>query len=143
MHHQCLVLGETRQWPFSKDGVESTARVNGALRSNNGELLCRAAVDGLGLIRASELEVLCELRSGKLVQVLTDYEVATNAALWALYPSAKHLLPRMRALLDFLADWFRDGANGGRASAVGTLAVVAAEGAANGAPRATVQLRAS
>jgi DNA-binding transcriptional LysR family regulator len=144
VHHQCLVLGETRQWSFGKDGVESTVRVNGALRSNNGELLCRAAVDGLGLIRASELEVLCELRSGKLVQVLADYEVATNAALWALYPSAKHLLPRMRALLDFLADWFRDAKNGTGIPAVATLAVVA-EGAANGAgaARAKVQLRAS
>src|SRR6186713_880167 len=67
-----LVLDETRQWSFDKDGVASAVRVNGALRSNNGELLCRAAVDGLGLIRASELEVLCELRSGKLVQVLAD-----------------------------------------------------------------------
>ena len=138
VHHQCLVLGETRQWSFSKDGVESTARVNGALRSNNGELLCRAAVDGLGLIRASELEVLCELRSGKRVQVLTDYEVATNAALWALYPSAKHLLPRMRALLDFLAEWFRDAKSGTTIPAVSTLAVVAES--ANVVPRAKVQL---
>ncbi len=140
--HQCLVLGETRQWSFDKDGVASAVRVNGALRSNNGELLCRAAVDGLGLIRASELEVLCELRSGKLVQVLADYEVATNAALWALYPSAKHLLPRMRALLDFLADWFRDAKNGTGIPGVTNLAVVAAESTATAAPRATVQLRA-
>jgi DNA-binding transcriptional LysR family regulator len=125
MHHQCLVLGETRQWPFDKNGVENTVRVNGALRSNNGELLCRAAVDGLGLIRASELEVLCELRSGKLVQVLSDYEVATNAALWALYPSSKHLLPRMRALLDFLAEWFRDAKSDTGIPAVGNLAAVA------------------
>src|SRR5262249_44716860 len=110
--------------------------VNGALRSNNGELLCRAAVDGLGLIRASELEVLCELRSGKLVQVLADYAVATNAALWALYPSSKHLLPRMRALLDFLADWFRDAKT---IPSVGNLAMVA-EGAANGASRADMRL---
>jgi DNA-binding transcriptional LysR family regulator len=144
LRHQCLVLGETRQWLFGKDGAESAVRVNGALRSNNGELLCRAAVDGLGLIRASELEVLCELRSGKLVQVLSDYEVATNAALWALYPSAKHLLPRMRALLDFLADWFRDAKNGTGIPGVGNIAVVA-EGATNGASaaRAKVQLRAS
>src|SRR4029078_4991212 len=120
--HQCLVLGETRQWSFDKDGIASTVRVNGALRSNNGELLCRAAVDGLGLIRASELEVLCELRSGKLVQVLTDYEVATNAALWALYPSAKHLLPRMRALLHFLAGWFRDAKSGTTITATPTRA---------------------
>jgi DNA-binding transcriptional LysR family regulator len=112
--HQCLVLGETRQWSFDKDGIASTVRVNGALRSNNGELLCRAAV---------------------------DYDVSTNAALWALYPSAKHLLPRMRALLDFLADWFRDAKNNIGNSDLSNLAVVAAESAAS-APRATAQLRA-
>ena len=43
---------------------------------------------------------------------------------WALYPSAKHVLPRMRALLDFLADWFRDAKNGSRMAAVGGFAVV-------------------
>jgi len=121
--HQCLLLGETRQWTFSKSGVETAVRVTGAIRSNNGELLCRAAVDGLGLIRASELEVQCELTSGSLVQILTAYESAGDAALWALYPSAKHLLPRMRALLDFLANWFRDTRGGGIAGVRG-LAVV-------------------
>ena len=30
---------------------------------------------------------------------------------WALYPSAKHVLPRMRVLLDFLANWFREARN--------------------------------
>ena len=80
-----------------------------------------------------------ERRAGKLVQVLGEFEVATNAALWALYPSGKHVLPRMRALLDFLADWFRDAGNGGRGSTVGTLAVPA-EGAANGAARPKVEL---
>ena len=59
-------------------------------------------------MRISELEVLSELRSGRLVQVLADFEVSTNAAVWALYPSAKHVLPRMRVLLDFLANWFRE-----------------------------------
>jgi len=140
--HQCLVLGETRQWSFARDGIETTVRVNGALRSNNGELLCRAAVDGLGLIRVSELEALCELRSGKLVQVLADYEVASNAAVWALYSSAKYLLPRMRALLDFLAEWFRDAKTGTGISGVGNLAMVA-EGATNGIARAKMQLGAS
>ncbi|HJZ29482.1 MAG TPA: LysR substrate-binding domain-containing protein [Hyphomicrobiaceae bacterium] len=106
--HDCLVLGDRVQWPFSKNGMESSVRIQGPIRSNDGELLCQAAQDGLGLIRASELVVLSELRSGKLTQVLADYEVGSNAAVWALYPSAKHLLPRMRALLDFLGIWFRD-----------------------------------
>jgi DNA-binding transcriptional LysR family regulator len=105
--HRCLALGDERQWSFTRNGAQTVQRIIGPLRSNNGELICQAAVGGMGLIRASELEVLAELRAGKLVQVLHDYEVASNAAVWALYPSAKHLLPRMRALLDFLAAWFR------------------------------------
>ena len=107
-NHNCLVLGGGWQWSFTKNGAETSVRVGGSLRSNNGELLCHAALDGLGLIRTSELEVLSELESGKLVQVLPDFEVNTNAAVWALYPSAKHVLPRMRVLLDFLGTWFRE-----------------------------------
>ena len=114
----------------ARSGAESAVRVSGPLRSNNGELLCRAAVEGLGLIRASELEVACEQRAGKLVQVLGDFEVATNAALWALYPSAKHVLPRMRALLDFLADWFRDAGNGAEQQRRSATLAVVADGAA-------------
>src|SRR4029079_5194745 len=115
-NHSCLVLGSRWQWSFTKNGVETSVRVNGPLRSNNGELLCHAALDDLGLLRTSELEVLSELRSGKLVQVLADYEVTTNAAVWALYPSAKHVLPRMRVLLDFLATWFREAREDERAA---------------------------
>jgi DNA-binding transcriptional LysR family regulator len=106
--HSCLVLGSSWQWSFGKNGSETSVRVGGSLRSNNGELLCDAALDGLGLIRISELEVLSDLKSGRLVQVLSDFEVPTNAAVWALYPSSKHVLPRMRVLLDFLATWFRE-----------------------------------
>jgi DNA-binding transcriptional LysR family regulator len=112
---------------LSKNGLETSVRVQGPIRSNDGELLCQAAQDGLGLIRASELVVLSELRSGKLTQVLADYEVGSNAAVWALYPSSKHLLPRMRALLDFLGVWFRDLAAGqnGPALTASDLAAVA------------------
>jgi DNA-binding transcriptional LysR family regulator len=106
--HSCLVLGNRSQWCFSKNGVEKTVRVCGPFKSNDGELLCQAAVEGNGLIQASELEILPELRSGRLVQVLSNYEIANNAAVWALYPTTRHMLPRMRVLLDFLTRWFRD-----------------------------------
>jgi DNA-binding transcriptional LysR family regulator len=106
--HNCLVVGDRSQWVLSRNGTETTVRVGGTLRSNNGELLCQAALDGNGLVRASELEMLTELNAGQLVQVLPDYEVMGNVAVWALYPSSKHMLPRMRMLLDFLTEWFRD-----------------------------------
>lgn len=106
--HDCLVLGDRWQWSFGKNGAETSVRVKGPLRSNNGEVLSHAAIEGLGVIRASELEVLGDIKAGKLVVLLPEFEVSTNAAVWALYPSAKHVLPRMRVLLDFLAAWFRD-----------------------------------
>jgi DNA-binding transcriptional LysR family regulator len=107
-NHNCLILGDRFQWSFSRNGMETGVRVSGPLKSNDGELLRQAALDGDGLIRASEFEILPELNSGHLVQVLADYQIASNVAVWALYPSAKHMLPRMRVLLDFLTDWFRE-----------------------------------
>jgi len=132
--HDCLVLGDRMQWPFSKNGLETSVRIQGPIRSNDGELLCQAAQDGLGLIRASELVVLAELRSGRLTQVLSDYEVGSNAAVWALYPSSKHLLPRMRALLDFLGAWFRDLASDQTSAPL--LATSNRAAAVNGRPQA-------
>jgi DNA-binding transcriptional LysR family regulator len=140
--HDCLLVGDERQWSFTRDGVQSVLRVSGPLRSNNGELICRAAVGGMGLMRASELEVLSELREGKLVQVLHDYEVASNAAVWALYPSAKHVLPRMRALLDFLAVWFRQARDPELAPAMAGNGATRAEAMADGV-RSRARLRVS
>ncbi|RTL59760.1 MAG: LysR family transcriptional regulator [Hyphomicrobiales bacterium] len=125
--HDCLVLGDRWQWSFGKNGAETSVRVKGSLRSNNGEVLSHAALEGLGVIRASELEVLGEIKAGKLVVLLPDFEVSTNAAVWALYPSSKHVLPRMRVLLDFLAAWFRE-AKGEAARADALAASAAANG---------------
>jgi DNA-binding transcriptional LysR family regulator len=111
--HNCLVLGDKWQWSFCRGKEDFSVRVSGRLRSNNGELLRHAVLDGLGLLQTSELLVREDLATGRLVRVLEDYEVASDSAVWAVYPSSKHVLPKLRALLDFLADWFRDiSANG-------------------------------
>jgi len=106
--HNCFVLGDNWQWSFCRGNEDFTVRVNGRLRSNNGEVLRHAALDGHGLFQTSKLRVREELASGQLVRVLEDYELASNSAVWAVYPSAKHVLPKLRVLLDFLAVWFRD-----------------------------------
>lgn len=108
MDHNCFVLGSNWHWPFSRGKEDYSIRVNGKLKSNNGEMLRSAALDGLGLLRTSELRVRGDLASGRLMRVLKDYEIAANSAVWAVYPSSKHVLPKLRVLLDFLADWFRD-----------------------------------
>ena len=106
--HSCLVLGDVSQWTFERNGREIAVRVSGRLKSNNGDLLRHAAMEGHGLIRTSELRVAPFIKSGALCRVLPDYDVAAFSAIWALYPKSKYILPKLRVLLDFLGDWFRD-----------------------------------
>ena len=106
--HNCFILGDARQWRFSRGNDEIAVRASGKLRSNNGELLRHAALDGEGVLQTSELRVRDDIAAGHLVRILKDYELVTNSAVWAVYPSSKHVLPKLRVLLDFLGVWFRE-----------------------------------
>lgn len=106
--HNCLISSDQSDWMLSKDGIESAVRVSGRLRSSSVEVLRSAAIAGRGIFCTTELQVLNELQSGELCPVLADYTAVGDVGLWALYPGGKHVLPRLRVLLDFMADWFRD-----------------------------------
>ncbi len=106
--HDCLALGETWTWPFAVDGKEVGVRISARLRSDSLELLRCAAIDGGGLMRASELHVAADLAAGRLVHVLEEFGSGSGSdGVFALYAGGKHVLPRLRVFLDFLADWFR------------------------------------
>lgn len=107
LQHSCLNVGDASAWTFRRKGEEKTVRVSGRLKSNSNELLRHAACGGHGIVRLSEVHVRDDMRSGNLVRILEDYEMVTNSAVWALYPNTRHVLPRLRVLLDFLADYFR------------------------------------
>lgn len=107
-HHSCLVLGDCSHWTFAHGGRETPVRVGGRIKSNNGDILRHAAVEGHGLMRISEMRASRQMANGTLCRVLPDFELATDSAIWALYPKNKHVLPKLRVFLDFLGDWFRD-----------------------------------
>ncbi|MEI8396329.1 MAG: LysR substrate-binding domain-containing protein [Rhodospirillaceae bacterium] len=46
-----------------------------------------------------------DLQAGTLVGVLTDF-VARDGAVYAVYPHSRHLSPKVRAFVDFLAERF-------------------------------------
>jgi DNA-binding transcriptional LysR family regulator len=106
--HSCLVLGDCSQWTFLSGGREVPVRVGGRIKSNNGDILRHAAIEGHGLTRISEIRANRYIASGSLCRVLPDYEIAAKSAIWALYPQSKHVLPKLRVFLDFLGEWFRD-----------------------------------
>jgi DNA-binding transcriptional LysR family regulator len=61
---------------------------------------------GAGIVRLNEFVVAEELRHGRLVRVLPDYHWGESVEMIALYRQARHRLPRVAAMLDFLAKSF-------------------------------------
>ncbi|MBU2582166.1 MAG: LysR family transcriptional regulator [Alphaproteobacteria bacterium] len=105
--HSCLVHGDLCHWPFWRKSSERSVRVAGRMRSNDVELLRKAACEGIGLIRVSEAYVAEDIQAGRLVPVLTNHDTSGDSAVWAIFPKSKNMLPRMRVFLDFLADWLK------------------------------------
>lgn len=124
--HHCLALNGERQWTFCK-GVDRVAvRVAGRMSSNSAELLHAAALAAHGILMAPLGSVGDDIAAGRLVRVLSDYEVEGNAIIYALYASGRHQPPRLRAFLDFLAEWMRKAASSERPIATGTASATVA-----------------
>ena len=80
-------------------------RVSGNFKANNGDTLLAAAIAGLGLVWMPTFIVGGSLLTGALRWVLVKYEDRTTS-IWALYTRARHLAPKVRAFVDFLAARF-------------------------------------
>ncbi|WP_028116601.1 LysR family transcriptional regulator [Ferrimonas senticii] len=104
--HQCLSLIGLEHWQFA-DG-ELSIRPQGPLRTDNGTALKQACVAGLGIAISATWSVYQELQRGELVQVLAQYPLYNQAAVWAVYPSSQLLAPKVRAFIDFFADAYGD-----------------------------------
>lgn len=113
--HDCLSntnINITREWRFvhPEDGTASSGKpwpveVKGRMSANSGDMLRVAALRGHGFVHLPTFIVGDDLRAGTLVSVLEPY-VAQDLTLNAVYPTARHLSPKVRAFVDFLAERF-------------------------------------
>lgn len=100
--HNCL-LGTLDYWRFNESGREKNIRVSGKLRYNSGFALVDAALKSLGIVQLPDYYVQEHLESGALVSVLDNYREAEEG-IWAVYPHNRHLSPKVRLLVDYLAE---------------------------------------
>lgn len=102
--HAVLILGDDRVWPVTHNGRSAQIRVSGRLRSMSLDLLEASAIEGQGLLRISAARAARHLDSGLLVRVLPACDFTSGTAIWAVYPNTRHIMPRLRSFLDFIAD---------------------------------------
>jgi len=103
--HNCLSFnlqgGQQRGWYFQKNGKPVTMRAEGRLDCNDGELLHRWAMEGLGLAWRSTWEIQSQLAEGALITVLDDYALP-HYDIMAVYPQQRHLPAKIRVFIDYL-----------------------------------------
>lgn len=108
LRHNCLVytnvpVGE--QWQFADGDGGRSLKVAGAMRSNNGDLTCAAAVAGLGIAVLPTFLCGAALATGDLTAI--DLPLAdAESGVYAVYPQNRHLSSKVRAFIDFLAARF-------------------------------------
>lgn len=96
----CLV-GSSSTWHFEVDGTDRVFRPKGRWRSNSGGAVTDAALAGLGICQLPEFYLLRHIASGALVEILPEYR-RREEPIWAVYPERRHLMPKVRLLVDQL-----------------------------------------
>jgi len=101
-----LIAHNADQWRL--DGPEGpvSVRVTGPLRTNSSEVVREALLAGVGIALRSTWDVGPELKSGALLRVLPAYSVGKRVAVYAVYPSRRHMEQKVRAFVDYLAELY-------------------------------------
>ena len=88
-------------WHFLINGIERIMKVNGAIAVNEGDGILTTLLAGGGLGMTQEFLAGPYVREKKLVPLLEEF-VREDNPIYAVYPSNKHLSPKVRAFVDFL-----------------------------------------
>ena len=81
-------------------------KVDGAIVANDGQLICQAARDGLGILAQPTYIIQGDLEAGRLVRVLNDWDLP-RLTMNIAFPSKSFVPLRTRLFIDFLIERFR------------------------------------
>ena len=111
--HACLPYGHSRpvEWQYRIDGQRKNIAVDGRLRANNGDLLCHAALAGLGVTQLPGFIVAQALQDGRLCALLAEFEPEAGAV-HVVYPCHRQPNTVVRAFSDMLYDIMNAGSPG-------------------------------
>ncbi|CAM4067193.1 LysR family transcriptional regulator [Kerstersia similis] len=107
--HSCIYLGEApadARWKFVRAGKSVTVPVRGRYAANHTGVRLDAALHHLGIASLPDFTARQSLQAGHLLQVLPEWSFRTHYSgqAWILYPPTRHLPPKLRVLMTFLAE---------------------------------------
>ncbi|MGN6449261.1 MAG: LysR substrate-binding domain-containing protein, partial [Brucella intermedia] len=113
----CIIDTNARSrnnWHFrNTDGSMMTVPVNGPVEVNSPVATKNAALAGLGFSMLPAFIAEEEIERGRLVSCLDEF-IVKDGGIYAVYPHRRYLPAKIRALVDFLTQWFKDRENNSR-----------------------------
>jgi DNA-binding transcriptional LysR family regulator len=110
--HNCLYYNALAArddiWTLSRGDEICKVSVRGSFSANNSEAVRDAALDGIGVALLPTFAIWHEVESGRLVRLLPEWTARGNFgdSLTAYFIADRHLTPKIRTLIDFLAKRF-------------------------------------
>lgn len=114
MKHNCIVLRQNDAafgtWRLSRGKQIESIKVHGSLSTNDGEVALNWTLEGHGILMRAEWNLADHLRSGRLEEVLGDYETPP-ADIYAVYLERLNLSAKVSFFIEHLRDFFRSTAD--------------------------------
>ena len=102
--YSLLSMGES--WEFEGPQGPVAVKVEPRMRSNSGDTCRAVALRHQGLVIQPSFLVGDDVRSGALVELMPGYR-SIEMGIYAMYPTRKHVLPKVRLLIDYLVEAFK------------------------------------
>jgi DNA-binding transcriptional LysR family regulator len=102
--HQVLaysLLASGNAWEFKGPDGTATVKVRPRMYTNSGDTCRTVALLHQGIILQPSFLIGADLRAGTLVEVLPEWK-SLELGIYAVYPTRKHVLPKVRLLIDYL-----------------------------------------
>lgn len=106
--HNCLTYSYFGKslWQFTgRDGQAVSVPVGGNLSADDDLVLLKAAVEGAGIALQPLYSAAPLIAEGRLVALLPEY-APQRMGVYGIFSSRQNMCPALRALLDFLVEWF-------------------------------------
>ena len=109
-NHQCISYaysGSMKQWTLENSkGEKKIIPIKGSLIANNGNLICDAVINGMGIAPLPTFIIGDAIREGK-AKIIMDNWRPQSETISLIYPSSRYLSAKVRTFVDFSVEYFR------------------------------------
>ncbi|MGN7292531.1 LysR family transcriptional regulator [Rhizobium sp. SAFR-030] len=101
-NHDCLPMSGVSHWTFMRGDEEASVRVSGRFSASSIAGCHAACLAGGGIALLSDWNIAEDVKAGRLLRVVLEDAVPEVIGIWAVYPTTRLVLPKVRVFISAL-----------------------------------------